>query len=92
VLKGSRAIVSLISYQALVCHERKFFWLFNRLNAQINIKLWPIQTVWLRPFDVQNSSYHRFLEPRELLKRQEQLFIVEQEPKTVLRNVGYFNC
>jgi len=45
----------------------------------------------MRPGDVQKLFYGGLLKPREFLERKKQLFIGQEQPESVLRDVGDFN-
>jgi hypothetical protein len=47
--------------------------------------------VRMRQFDVEQFPYGDVAEPRELLERQKQLSLIEQEPEAMLRDVRDFN-
>jgi len=71
--------------------ERKILGMTNRLNRQIDIKLWPIEMIRGRQLNVQYFPDCDIAKPWELRKWEEKLFIFQQNPKTLLRDIGYLN-
>jgi len=53
---------------------------FDGLDGEIHVQLRPPEVVLLRTPDVQQSVDRRLAEPRELLEREEQLPLIEQQP------------
>jgi hypothetical protein len=58
--------------------EREPFGIAKRLDAQINIKVGPIQMPGNRFFDVDDGAYRNILEPGEFGIRHEELFAVRE--------------
>jgi hypothetical protein len=50
----------------------------DRLQGKVYIESWPVKMFLSLTCDVQYSRDGRFLEPREFVKREEQLFLVDQ--------------
>lgn len=74
-----------------LAHKGKLVWVLEGLNAQINVEVRPMEVIWACQCHVKDRSNSGVFEPRELLKRQEQLPIMDQDPKSMLRDVCNLN-
>ena len=63
----------------------------NRVDSEIDVQIWPVKVVGLRPFQIQNGVDVRLLEPREIVKRQEELLVIDEDPESVPGDVGYLS-
>jgi hypothetical protein len=66
--------------------------MLNDVYRKINIKIGPIQMAAVPKLDVADLLDIGALEPRELLKGEKVLAIVEKYPKTMLRDVCNLRC
>ena len=57
--------------------------MLNRVDAQIDIKIWPVEMAGTGLFDIQNLPYWNIFEPRKILIREKKLLISNQKPKTM---------
>jgi hypothetical protein len=66
--------------------------MLNRLNAEIDIKLRPVEVTrgWL--LYGKYSTERLVLKPREIFVGQEQLPFSDQEPDSMSRDVSHFNA
>lgn len=71
--------------------KRKAFGVPDGLDCQIDIQLRPVEVIGRWQFDVENFSNCYVAKPGEFAERQEQFFILQQEPETMLGDVGHFN-
>ncbi len=62
-----------------------------RFHGEVHIKVWPVQMTRMREFHVQQLSDGNIQEPGKLLKRQEKFPPAEEQPESMLRDVGDFN-
>ena len=58
------------------------------MNGQVNVELWPIKMVGCWRFDIRQLADGCLSEPWEVLEREKQFFVIEQQPKAVLRYMG----
>ena len=65
--------------------------MLDRIDREIHVELRPVQVVRLRALHVEDRSHWRIREPGELLEREKQLSIPQEEPEAMLRDVGDFS-
>ena len=58
----------------------------NRLDREINVELGPIETAAMGLFDVAELPDRDITKPGKLVKRQEELLVLEEKPETMLRD------
>lgn len=68
--------------------QREVLWLADRLDGQVDIKLWPVEVVFRWALNVGKLLNRGLLEPRKVAERHGKLFISEQEPEAVRRDIG----
>ena len=78
-------------FRELPCLQRIKIGAFDGLYCQIDVEVWPVQVMGMRPFHLENSSHRCFPEPGKLLEREEELPIVQEEPEAVLRDIRDLN-
>ncbi len=64
----------------------------DRLDSKIDVQLRPVQVVRMWPLHINELADGPIPEPREILKRQKDLSIAEEEPEAVGRYVGNLNA
>lgn len=72
-------------------HQRIPLRIQNALHLKIHVQLRPVEVLWRGKLDMDNLSNRLLPKPRKLLKRQEDLLFVNEEPQAMLRHVGDFN-
>lgn len=60
----------------------------NRLDGEIDIQVRPIEMIGRRSLDAGEFVDGGLTEPWELLERQEQLFIGQEQPEAMPRDMG----
>ena len=65
--------------------------MLNGFHGKVHIKLGPVSMMGMREYHVQQLSHGNIPEPGKLLKRQEKLPTTNEEPESMLRDVGDFN-
>jgi len=60
--------------------------------VKIDIQFRPIEVMRERTLHLRELCDRRLAKPRKLLEGQEALFLVQQEPESVLRDVRNFSC
>ena len=73
-------------------HERVLLGMRDRLDVKIDVELRPVEMVRLRALDVKDRTHRCVSKPREVLKGEEVLCLVEKEPKAVRRDAEDFNA
>ena len=78
-------------HRAHLCEQRIPFRMFDGLWAKIDVQIRPAEVVGRTRFNVENLGDGRVLEPRKVIKGQEQRPVSAEEPDSVWRDVGDFN-
>ena len=64
--------------------------MFERLNLEVDIEIWPVQMNSIEETDVENALDRSVLEPRVLRVGEEVLLAEDEQPDAVARNVQNF--
>jgi hypothetical protein len=64
-------------------YKRERFGITNRLNRKVNIQVWPIEVQSGRMFNMRELTDCGGSKPRKGHKRDKQLLVAQQEPKTM---------
>src|SRR5262249_37167164 len=72
--------------------QREAFRMLDRINRQVDVEIGPVEMIRRQPVNTSELCNRRIAEPRELLEREKQLSLVEQQPEAVSRDVGYLNA
>jgi len=67
-------------------HKGVLLRVINRVNMKINVQIRPVKMVWMGPFHVHDRLDRGVPEPREELKGQEPLAVVQEKPYPVRSN------
>jgi hypothetical protein len=59
--------------RSFAAHQREPLWMLDRFQRQIDVKVRPIQMVWVWKFHVQQVPDRNVLKPWKLLERQKKL-------------------
>jgi hypothetical protein len=60
--------------------------------VQVDVEVWPIQMLRVVIFNFGNGSYRGIFKLGEIMKSQKQFTPFKENPKSMLGNVGNFNC
>lgn len=69
----------------------KGFRMQDRFDGKIDIEIRPMEMMGGRQLDIREFANGRFPEPRELVERNKEFLIVDEQPEPVPGNVGYLN-
>ena len=65
--------------------------MLDGFHGEVHVKVGPVQMMRMRELHVQQLSDRNISEPGKLLKGQEKFSPTEEQPESMLRNVGDFN-
>ena len=65
--------------------------MLDGLYRKVNVQIRPVQMMGMDKFDVHQLPDRGLMEPRELLKGDEQFSILDQEPEPVPRDIRDLN-
>lgn len=72
-----------------VVHKWVGFGVFERVQAQIDVQVRPMQMVSREELYVEDVMDARLAEPREILVGEEVLFVMDKEPETATVNMRH---
>lgn len=66
-------------------------WMLHRVERKVDVKVWPIQVMRLRSFDMSDGLDRRSSEPGKRLKGQKEFAVINQDPEAVAGDVRHLN-